>query len=313
MTTTTGMVSNAYTLPATSATYNVKYIQAHDFVTDYNYLLPNIPASDMKLNFTAGTLYGKALTGKSFSLSNLAPLTFARSHSYTVNIKLKTPLYLFHDGTVGVLAEKGSRTPIGLVADEKTNTHDGTAAALKEVNGGTQYAWGIVNGVLENNRQYSVSTEQQVAFQKAAAGDDGYDNTWGLSKDGVTIKGNEQTRYPAFYAAGHYGDELAASGVAVTGNMVGKKWFLGSVKEWIQLWKGEIPGGLGHRPIADYGVLFTSAGGSFTSGWHGMITSSEGDDGEYMSLYFNHEMDFFNMWENNKVTSPSEVRAFVHF
>ena len=60
----------------------------------------------------------------------------------------------------------------------------------------------------------------------------GYAVTWdaAASRDNTTIKGND-TRFPAFYAAGHYTPTLP-TGVNLTGKMVGKKWFLAAPGEW---------------------------------------------------------------------------------
>ena len=57
---------------------------------------------------------------------------------------------------------------------------------------------------------------------------DGYKWTWEAAgtTDG-TIKANQQTTYPAFYAAGHYNP-----GVAVSGTLAGKKWYLAGFGEW---------------------------------------------------------------------------------
>ena len=228
ITPTTGTSANSYTMPTTSTTFNTKYVQAHDFLTNYSYVLPDIPTADTKLTFTAGTIYGKALTGKSFSLSKLSSLLFERNHSYTVSIKLKTILYLFEDGTVGVLAEKGSRTPIGVVANEKTNTEAGLACALRfyEKNSlgftGECY-WKNTDDHIEEN--VSPSPTNMV---EAAADMNGYNWTYSPNLQGV-VRANEPVVYPGFYLAAHY-----SPGITVTGTNVGK-WFLPAYGQLMKL------------------------------------------------------------------------------
>ena len=219
ITPTTGTSANSYTMPVTSTTFNTKYVQAHDFLTNYSYVLPDIPTADTKLTFTAGTIYGKALTGKSFSLSKLSSLLFERNHSYTVSIKLKTILYLFEDGTVGVLAEKGSRTPIGIVANEKTNTEAGLACALRYYE---KYRLGFTGeGYWKNTDDHikENSGHSPTNMVEAATDTNGYNWTYSPNLQGV-VRANEPVIYPAFYLAAHHNP-----GVTITGANVGK-WFL---------------------------------------------------------------------------------------
>lgn len=219
ITPTTGTSANSYTMPATSTTFNTKYVQAHDFLTNYSYVLPDIPTADTKLTFTAGTIYGKALTGKSFSLSKLSSLLFERNHSYTVSIKLKTILYLFEDGTVGVLAEKGSRTPIGVVANEKTNTEAGFACALRYYE---QYWLGFTGNSYWKNTDDHIKENSGLSptnMVEAATDMNGYNWTYSPNLQGV-VRANEPVIYPAFYLAAHHNP-----GVTITGANVGK-WFL---------------------------------------------------------------------------------------
>ena len=236
--------------------------------------------------------------------------------TYTINLKLKpTPaLYLFEDGTCGALAEKGSRKVIGVVAKEKTNSEDGTAAAIRHVKGGTAtYIFGTNTTTLDNQRQYN-DADSRKAFREASETDDGYNNTWGVSHDGVTIKANEQTRYPAFYAAAHYDEELAAQGITLTGNMVGRKWFLPSVKEWVQLFNTTIPSaGLG-AVLFDFGQAMTAAGGTYKGGYSHLVTSSEWDAAQYLELYASTGKGPFNMWSTPKNADYNQpVLPFIHF
>ena len=309
------------TLSNTPAESNATYVKANNFYSNYMYVMPEGDRTSLHLD------KGKAY-GKSFNPGTPTHLAFQwypsktqRNHSYTITYRLlPEALYLFQDGSCGALAEKGSRKVIGVVAKEKTNSEDGTAAAISQVKGGTvEYAMGASNTTLDNQFQPTVARvngwEQYVeAYQH----DDGYKNTWEVSHDGVTIKANEQIRYPAYYAAAHYGDELAAQGITLTGDMVGRKWFLPSAKEWIDLFGGitTLPGsgsgnGVGNRTF-DYGAAMTATGGTYKQSWYTFATSSEIDAGSYLGFYANYNAKIFNCPSPQK-TDLTTVHPFIHF
>ena len=303
------------TLSNTPAESNATYVKANNFYSNYMYVMPE--GEQIALWLGEGKAYGK-----SFNLASPTKLTdkslpskFQRNHSYTITYRLlPEALYLFQDGSCGALVEKGSRKVIGVVAKEKTNSEDGTAAAISHVKGGTaKYIFGTNTTTLDNQRQYN-DADILKAFRKASETDDGYNNTWGVSHDGVTIKANEQTRYPAFYAAAHYGDELAAQGITLTGNMVGRKWFLPSVKEWVQLFNTTIPStGLG-AVLFDFGQAMTAAGGAYKGGYSHLVTSSEWDAARYLELYASTGKNPFNMWSTPKNADYNQpVLPFIHF
>lgn len=302
-------------IQATPARQSTAYPLANEFESDgYSYL----SCVDCGLCFNlSGTIYGKTVNIQNKRLDFVHGAAIKDNGSYTINLKLKpTPaLYLFEDGTCGALAEKGSRKVIGVVAKEKTNSEDGTAAAISHVKGGTaKYIFGTNTTTLDNQRQYN-DVDSRKAFREASETDDGYNNTWGVSHDGVTIKANEQTRYPAFYAAAHYGDELAAQGITLTGNMVGRKWFLPSVKEWVQLFNATIPSaGLG-AVLFDFGQAMTAAGGTYKGGYSHLVTSSEWDAAQYLELYASPTgKGPFNMWSTQKNADYNQpVLPFIHF
>lgn len=310
------------TLSNTPAESNATYVKANNFYSNYMYVMPG--GDDVEPLLVEGKAYGKSFnpaapTGVGY-LS--FPSKTQRNHSYTITYRLlPEALYLFQDGTCGALAEKGSRKVIGVVAKEKTNSEDGTAAAISQVKGGTvTYAMGTSNTTLDNQFQTTVArVNGWEQYADAYQHDDGYKNTWDVSHDGVTIKANEQTRYPAYYAAAHYGDELAAQGITLTGDMVGRKWFLPSVKEWLDLYGGGIttlPGsgtgvGLGYRTF-DYGAAMTAAGGTYKQGWYVFATSSEIDAGHYLGFYANYNAPMFNCPFPEK-TDLTTVHPFIHF
>ena len=76
----------------------------------------------------------KKLHGKIINKALTRTTNLDINHTYLAKIALKTkdPLYLYQDGTVGYLGDKGSRTPIAAVVKEKTNSEEGTAVALKD-------------------------------------------------------------------------------------------------------------------------------------------------------------------------------------
>ena len=309
------------TLSNTPAESNATYVKANNFYSNYMYVMPG--GDDVEPLLVEGKAYGKSFNPAApTQVGGLGfPSKTQRNHSYTITYRLlPEALYLFQDGSCGALAEKGSRKVIGVVAKEKTNSEDGTAAAISQVKGGTvEYAMGISNTTLDNQFQPTVARvngwEQYVeAYQH----DDGYKNTWEVSHDGVTIKANEQTRYPAYYAAAHYGDELAAQGITLTGDMVGRKWFLPSAKEWIDLFGGitTLPGsgsgnGVGNRTF-DYGAAMTVAGGTYKQSWYTFATSSEIDAGSYLGFYANYNAKIFNCPSPQK-TDLTTVHPFIHF
>lgn len=211
------------TIPTSGTVVDSPYKKEYSNASAYEYFLPGTAGSGLKLTFTAGTLYGKALTGKSFTLTSLGSLV--RNGSYTVDIKIKPfPLYLYDNGTIGALGDKGTRKPIGVVIEEKTTTKDGLAIALKDAQGGATFQWSNSDD-LNNNRWMS--------FDDAKNDTEDYNWTWNASySNDNSIKANEQIKYPAFYVAAHYGDELTAAGINVTGTNV-SKWFLPSIRNWL--------------------------------------------------------------------------------
>ena len=316
-----GLVSDTYTMPSTRTQASVTYPLANEFLSDYKYLSWDENPWDRVDLKISGTIYGKTVSKTVYCRFDHTTV-LKDNGTYTINLKLKpTPaLYLFQDGSCGALAEKGTRTPIAVVSKEKTNTEEGTAAAISQVKGGTvEYAMGTSNTTLDNQFQPTVArVNGWEQYAEAYQHDDGYKNTWEVSHDGVTIKANEQTRYPAYYAAAHYGDELAAQGITLTGDIVGRKWFLPSAKEWIDLFGGitTLPGsgtgvGVGHRTF-DYGAAMTAAGGTYKQSWYVFATSSEIDAGHYLGFYANYNAKIFNCPLPQK-TDLTTVLPFIHF
>lgn len=163
--------------------------------TDYVYVSPEF-TSNVFANVNAGSLYGRTITHR----QHYFPLgTLQKNHSYIWKLKFKNkePWYLYNDGTIGSLAKRGSRTPIGIVAREKTNTQKGVAMGLH----GTVQEWEATTSPTYNGNNYTTAFANT---DDALQDENGYNWTWTSSTDvDGLVKANQQTRYPAFYWASH--------------------------------------------------------------------------------------------------------------
>lgn len=245
--------SGTYTFAESPVTTSA-YTQTIKRTTDYRYFLYGASGANAHFTIDGGSIYGKSLAGKSFPLTAIANLQ--ENKSYTCNIKLKPAvLYLFQDGTVGTLADKGTRTPIGVVAREKTATQEGIAAGLdiirKEFN--PTYDWEDESvtghsGIQLNTTVYNGLWDGQNDMN-------GYKWTWDAnSTTDHVVRAEEQAKYPAFYMAGHY-----RPSVAVTGENIGK-WYIPAMGEVVQLFKR-------------FGKVTISA----TEPWRGAFSMQEAD------------------------------------
>ena len=184
--------------------------------TDYVYVSPEF-TSNVFANVHAGSLYGRTITHR----QHYFPLgTLQKNHSYIWKLKFKNkePWYLYNDGTIGSLAKRGSRTPIGIVVKEKTSESDqGTAAGLDLLH----YPWKNVDDHIEENVHPSPTN-----MVEAAADMNGYNWTYQPNLQGV-VRANEPTTYPGFYQAARY-----TPGVATASNI--GRWYVPSYGELIQ-------------------------------------------------------------------------------
>ena len=205
------------TLSNTPAESNATYVKANNFYSNYMYVMPGGDRTSLHLD------KGKAY-GKSFNPAAPTDLAFQwypsktqRNHSYTITYRLlPEALYLFQDGSCGALAEKGSRTPIGMVVTEKTATDQGTACALEILN----YTWKNVDDHIEENVSPSPKN-----MAEAAADMNGENWTYKANLQG-TVRSNQATTYPAFYQAAHYTPSVSTSGIG--------RWYLPSYGELIK-------------------------------------------------------------------------------
>ena len=226
-----GYYAKKQPIRATPAQQSTTYPLANEFESDYTYLTCDGGLYYILLNLS-GTIYGKPVNIQDKQLNLVHGATIKDNGTYTINLKLKpTPaLYLFQDGTCGALAEKGSRTPIGIVVKEKTNTEEGTAVALKDcVNqfGAKEFIYGAWPPA--GTRLFAKNNTSNYPDMASTLNDvDGYKWTWKTegSEDG-TVKANDNTNYTCFYAAANYNP-------GVTPQNIGK-WYLPATGEMKQL------------------------------------------------------------------------------
>ena len=308
-----GLVSDTYTMPSTRTQASATYPLANEFLSDYKYLswVTNLwNGINLKIS---GTIYGKTVS-KTVSCSFDHNTVLKENGTYTINLKLKpTPaLYLFQDGTCGALAEKGTRTPIGVVVKEKTNSEEGTAVALHKVSDSALTPDGNFN-------------KQSLSVADAMNDMNGYNYTW----DAATTVDNEVKatapahagvtyhptgyQYEPFYFAGNYNPGVATSNIG--------KWYLPALGEWRMAIK-EFAG----VDIADITSIFNSVT------WDRQkmkrvfaLAGGEIDDGigsklwESSTQYDGFKLSFYVLVNDGDLSLGSEsfnthtVVPFVHF
>lgn len=296
---TTSTLSVPQTVPTSGTAVNDAITRTYNNATDYNYLLPGAPINTLTFSFTGGTLYGKSLAGKSLSVVNsLKTLTCAGS--YTVNIKLSTFIFLFDDGTVGAIGDKGSRTAIAYVVKDKTATNEGTAMAMESATPG---------GFHPDYPEFT-SAENSVQFDQTnwLTDMDGYKYTWepSGSADGVTIKAQTYANQ-AFYRNRNYVPSFAP----VTGANVGR-WYIPAMGELYMAFKRFRIADISQpTPTADYTYITpysTAAGGSYPNSFILSSTEIRNWDGTcgQSGLYGVHVV----AWPKHQ---PVPVWPFVHY
>ena len=326
--------SGTYTFAESPVTTSA-YTQIIKRTTDYRYFLYGAQGASAHFTIDGGSIYGKSLAGKSFPLTAIANLQ--ENKSYTCNIKLKPAvLYLFQDGTVGTLAEKGSRTPIGIVVKEKTTTEKGLAIALKDAKRNIGGNIGRYWFAQYMNNFENVGTGP-LDFQKSLTEMKGeywtYDPAGNVKHD---VRA-EKTDYLASYAAAHYDGELRDAGITLSNGMENNRWFLPSMGELALalkvLGKAQITSslawsGVGSEIEVNWDDVtadgyFTQAGGNalvtpVTPSSRGYATSSMNDIGSsyipYLTVQISpgtHKVKFVH--DMNIPFYVANVRPFVHF
>lgn len=235
--------SNALTVPESPVTAS-PYVQTFVRESGFEYFLPQTNGAQLTLGFAAGSkIYGKDLSTKSISLAGLGMLN--KNDSYTVNLKLKTfPYYLYQDGTIGAIGDKGTRTPIALVISEKTQTEKGLAVALKDAFSETDaydffYHYGgelwldAGPSFLTMDGYESTWTTKDYKPGATPHGPGDYDDIFNLHKApadldlDLNIVLGSGTSLGAYIYVGHY-----EPGVAITGSNI-SKWFMPSLRAWV--------------------------------------------------------------------------------
>ena len=227
-----GYFAKKQPIQATPAQQSTAYPLANEFESNYTYLSNDGSLSSFLLNLS-GTIYGKPVNIQDKRLYLVHGAAIKDNGTYTINLKLKpTPaLYLFQDGSCGALAEKGSRTPIGIVVKEKTNTEEGTAVALKDcfnhVLGIKDFTYGHFPPA--GTRLFEKNNTSNYSDMASTLNDvDGYKWTWETagSEDG-TVKANDNNNYTCFYAAANYKPGVDTQNIG--------KWYLPAMGEFKQL------------------------------------------------------------------------------
>ena len=235
------------------------------YTSDYVYMLQGIDGHDNlsahPIHFNAGTIGGASLVGKTVGVGTYPPgFQWAINQSITINVNVKGQLYLFEDGKARVLAGRGTHTPIGVVLQQKwePTNQKGTACALEDAS---------LDAFWEDPAKTGLAAEtqrNQTVYADLYSGQNdlnGYNWTWDAnSTTDHVVRANEQEKYPAFYAAGHY----RPSFTTVTGANVGK-WYLPAIGEVLQLFK-----------------KFTPVNLSSSMGWGGIVSAI--DKSKYRKL-----------------------------
>ena len=201
--------------------------------TDYVYYLPGAQVNQ-HLQVGNLSIYDRTTPYSYGDIKQKMAASVEPGTSYLLTIKFMMPAYyLMSDGSVGKTSETtaagGTKTPIGVVLSRSKHL----AIALEDAGKGAKFKWykEATVQVMANSAIYLGM--QPSNYVLMSSDDDGYHYTWedcGFGFDVPTRKGDNKTDFPAFYAAGHYGDELAAK-VTLTNGMENKKWYLPAVGE----------------------------------------------------------------------------------
>lgn len=221
--------------------------------SEYRYVLQNTTLTNLMLHFTStGELYRKAMNAYGSVRISSSKQYMLAGHSYVLRVKLRTTFrYLFQDGTVGYLRDKGNRMPVALVLNRHlgialTDSHIGTDYVPSYTSGGVLRGNWSVTGQQDNDHFFPL-TDWNATITTATSG-----AHWTWAPTGTFnhtnpayngSKGDKREIYPAFYWADAYREEMKTKctneGKAFDSNLLTQKgrWFLPSVNEWMQLLK----------------------------------------------------------------------------
>lgn len=157
--------------------------------TDYHYFLPGTEAANLKLSFSAGTVFWKPITAAQ-RLNNFA-LSMQSNKSYLIKIKLKPNYtYLMSDGTTGYYKDTTfggapaatAKTPIAVVVDKDNHI----AIALKDTNKGWM-EWCTTTYQEMQTNTYMASGNDALNSQATS----GYNETWDIAYTHSNVTGNK--------------------------------------------------------------------------------------------------------------------------
>ena len=351
-----GVLNNAGNGDFGSGTLNFKTVApvttqaGTTYTSDYVYMLQGVSSHDHlsthHIQFTAGTIGGAPLAGKTVGLDD--PPQWTNNQSITINVNVKGQLYLFEDGKARVLAGKGTHTPIGVVLQQKwePTNQKGMAIALKDADDATNYATEINSGYL---LPFKLTSDDYI-FKFTT---DGYDYTYTTKAyDATLYKQMAQnfslpvtpqvpaselktspTHYlfPAYHKASIYNPGVATQNIG--------KWFLPSGLQWRKALSalGKIaPTTLDNAygdnsqnyffdpsfdpydtqtffsmDLSKWSKVFTDAGGTFPAGWYNM--SSGGIPGNRVHFLLFRPTQVCLLWSQQADQETAHVRPFVYY
>ena len=282
------------------------------YTSDYVYMLPGEGydgLSNHAIHFTAGTIGGASLVGKTVGVD--APSQWAINQSITINVNVKGQLYLFEDGKARVLAGKGTHTPIGLVIQQSWGDKEGTACGLTPVGSFSIY------DVIGNSTVESNVTPSPASFEEAAKDMNGYQWTYSPDLQG-NVRANDPINNTVFYKVARY-----SPGVSVASNV--GKWYLPALGELVKLiqlfdksytpknaeiWSGRYTGF-----TAKFKKAFQAANPSTDFSGNVWPTSTQ------MKLGSSYPYTYFGIWDSEAVVFGSDgtgwdsrvLVPFVHY
>ena len=140
---TMGQISQSVAVEGFFMASMADHISVGDNTGIYNnnstdYILPMTDCAEYKLTFTFGELYGKSLVGKTITVATHKLVEANKSYRVVIGLFMKDRMYLFNDGTAGLLSQNPGKTPVGVVVEP----YKRIAVALKDAdNGGTPPIW----------------------------------------------------------------------------------------------------------------------------------------------------------------------------
>lgn len=283
------------------------------YTSDYVYMLQGLDSHDnlsvYPIHFTAGTIGGAPLAGKTVGVN--VPPQWTTNQSITINVNVKGQLYLFEDGKARVLAGKGTHTPIGLVIQQKWGDKEGTACGLTRVGSFSSY------DVIGNSTVESNVTPSPASFEEAAKDMNGYQWTYSPDLQG-NVRANDPINNTVFYKVARY-----SPGVSVASNV--GKWYLPALGELVKLiqlfdksytpknaeiWSGRYTGF-----TAKFKKAFQAANPSTDFSGNVWPTSTQ------MKLGSSYPYTYFGIWDSEAVVFGSDgtgwdsrvLVPFVHY